>query len=198
MAIKSSWDSSVGLRARRPRTMKQCSVDARSEAQPSHPTMRRGYPSSDWGGAWKKVCLSVYQIVLAVSLLSVVACAGPEPMLRPNAKFQLQGKEAAKLDVAACQQKTEAAGLKPGTGNSSGNVTTGAVLGLISGAAVGASSGLIGGVPGVTIGAAVGGALGVIIGSVAGAYRPLNPDPPYADAVVRCLIEKGYDVSGWQ
>jgi len=136
--------------------------------------------------------------VVMIMCLSLIACAGPEPMLRPNAKFQLQGQEAAKLDVAACQQKSEAAGLKPGTGNRSGNVAAGAMLGLISGAAVGASTGLIGGVPGVTIGAAVGGALGVIIGSVAGAYRPLNPDPPYADAVVRCLIEKGYDVSGWQ
>lgn len=198
MAIKSSWDSSVGLRVRRPRTMKQCSVDARSEAQPSHPTMRRGYPSLDWGEVWKKVCRSVYQIILAVSLLSVVACAGPEPMLRSNAKFQLQGREAAKLDVAACQQKAEAAGLKPGTPNRSGNVAAGAALGLISGAAVGATSGLIGGVPGVTIGAAVGATLGVIIGSVGGAYRPLDPDPPYGDAVVRCLLEKGYDVTGWQ
>ena len=198
MAIKSSWDSSVGLRARRPRTMKQCSVDARSEAQPSHPTMRRGYPSCDCGGRWKKVCVSVYQIVLTMTVLSLVACAGPEPLLRSNAKFLLQGREAAKLDVADCQRKVEAAGLKPGTGNRSGNVAAGAGLGLISGAAVGASSGLIGGVPGVTIGAAVGGALGVIIGSVGGAYKPLEPDPPYADAVVRCLIEKGYDVSGWQ
>lgn len=171
---------------------------ARSEAQPCHPTMRRRYASCDWRGAWKKIGISVYQIVLAVSVLSVVACAGPEPMLRSNAKFQLQGREAAKLEVAACQQKAEAAGLKPGTGSRSGNVAAGAGLGLISGAAVGASSGLIGGVPGVTIGAAVGGVLGVIIGSVGGAYRPLEPDPPYADAVVRCLIEKGYDVSGWQ
>jgi phage tail tape-measure protein len=119
-------------------------------------------------------------------------------MLRSNAKLQLQGREAAKLEVAACQQKAEATGLKPDTGSRSGNVAAGAGLGLISGAAVGASSGLIGGVPGVTIGAAVGGALGVIIGSVGGAYRPLDPDPPYADVVVRCLFEKGYDVSGWQ
>jgi len=137
-------------------------------------------------------------IVVSGVILCLVACAGPEPMLRSNAKFQLQGREAAQLDVAVCQHKVEAAGLKPGTGNRSGNVAAGAGLGLISGVAVGASSGLIGGVTGVVIGTAVGGALGVIIGSVGGAYRPLEPDPPYADAVVGCLIEKGYDVSGWQ
>ena len=137
-------------------------------------------------------------IVIPSLILCLAACAEPEPMLRSNAKFQLQGREAAKLEVIMCQQKAEAAGLKPGTGSRSGNVAAGAGLGLISGAAVGATSGLIGGVPGVTIGAAVGGALGVIIGSVGGAYRPLDPDPPYGDAVVRCLLEKGYDVSGWQ
>jgi outer membrane lipoprotein SlyB len=197
MAIKSSWDSSVGLLARRPRTIRMCSVDARSEVQPSHPTKKR-YARCDWRGTWKRICISAYQLVLVVSVLSAVACAGPEPMLRSNAKVQLQGREAAKLDVAACQHKAEVAGLKPGTGNRSGNVAAGAGLGLISGAAVGASAGLIGGVAGVTIGAAVGGALGVIIGSVGGAYRPLDPDPPYGDAVVRCLIEKGYDVTGWQ
>jgi outer membrane lipoprotein SlyB len=140
----------------------------------------------------------IQSIVIPGLILCFVACAGPEPLLRSNAKFQLQGREAAKLDVAACQQKADAAGLKPGTGNRSGNVAAGAGLGLISGAAVGASSGTIGGLTGVAIGAAVGGVLGVIIGSVGGAYRPLEPDPPYADAVVRCLIEKGYDVSGWQ
>jgi phage tail tape-measure protein len=139
-----------------------------------------------------------HSVVVLLMCLSLAACAGPEPMLRSNAKFQLQGREAAKLEVIMCQQKAEAAGLKPGTGSRSGNVAAGAGLGLISGAAVGASAGLIGGVAGVTIGAAAGGALGVIIGSVGGAYRPLDPDPPYGDAVVRCLIEKGYDVSGWQ
>jgi len=146
----------------------------------------------------KKISRPVCQIVLAVSVLSFAACAGPGPILRSNAKLQMQGREAAKLEVIMCQQKAEAAGLKPDTGSRSGNVAAGAGLGLISGAAVGATSGLIGGVPGVTIGAAAGGALGAIIGSIGGAYRPLDPDPKYADAVVRCLIEKGYEVSGWQ
>jgi outer membrane lipoprotein SlyB len=146
----------------------------------------------------KKISRPVYQIILAVSVLSFAACAGPGPLLKSNAKFQLQGREMAKFEVIICQQKAEAAGLKPSTGGRSGNMATGAGLGLISGAAIGASSGIIGGIPGVTIGAAVGGALGVIIGSVGGAYRPLDPDPAYADAVVKCLSEKGYEVSGWQ
>ena len=139
------------------------------------------------------------RLVIVGVAYGLVACAGgPEPLLKPNAKYQLQGREASKLDVAACQHKAEAAGLKPGTGSRSGNVAAGAGLGLVAGAAVGASSGLIGGAPGVAIGAAVGGTLGAIIGSVGGAYRPLEPDPPYADAVLRCLFEKGYEVQGWQ
>ena len=200
MAIKNSWDGSVELRARRPRTIRMCSVDARSEPQPSHPTMiRRRNHVCDCVVRWKRICVSVQHVVAAVTVLSLVACAGgPEPMLRSNAKLQLQGREAAKLDVAACQKKAEAAGLQPGTSNRSGNVAGGATLGLIGGAAVGASAGIIGGVAGIAIGAAAGGALGAIIGSVGGAYRPLDPDPPYGDAVVRCLFEKGYDVSGWQ
>ena len=56
---------------------------------------------------------------------------------------------------------------------------------------------MIGGATGVAIGAAAGAGLGLIIGLAGGAYRPLEPDPPYADAVVRCLIEQGYEVTGW-
>jgi hypothetical protein len=39
-----------------------------------------------------------------------LARAGPEPLLRSNAKFQLQGQETAKHEVIMCQQKAEAAG----------------------------------------------------------------------------------------
>lgn len=136
--------------------------------------------------------------ILCGLTVAMVACAGPEPMLRSNAKLQLQGREASKLEVAACQHKAETAGLKPGTGNRSGNMASGAVIGLVGGAAVGASAGIIGGAGGVAIGAAAGGGLGLLIGLAGGAYKPLEPDPPYADAVVRCLIEKGYEVTGWQ
>jgi outer membrane lipoprotein SlyB len=133
-------------------------------------------------------------VLLGISLL---ACAGPEPLLRSNAHLQLQGREAAQVDVDACQNKAEDAGLKPGTSRSA-NAAAGGSLGLVAGAAVGAFGGIIGGVTGIAIGAAVGGGLGLIIGVAGGSYKPLEPDSPYADAVVRCLIEKGYEVSGWQ
>jgi hypothetical protein len=137
--------------------------------------------------------------IMAATICSLVACAGiPEPILRSNAKVQLQGREASRLDVALCQQKAEAAGLNPGAGSRSGNMAAGAGLGLVAGAAVGASSGLIGGVTGVAIGAAAGAGLGLLIGVVGGAYKPLEPDEPYANVVLRCLFEKGYEVTGWE
>jgi hypothetical protein len=146
------------------------------------------------GANWTFVCNSI-----AVIIVSLVGCAGvPEPILRSNAKVQLQGHEISKLDVATCQQKAEAAGLKPGTGSRSGNMAAGAGLGLVAGGAVGASTGMIGGAPGVAIGAAAGAGLGLLIGVVGGAYKPLEPDEAYASVVLGCLFEKGYEVTGWE
>lgn len=133
-------------------------------------------------------------LVLVSSLAA--ACAGPEPLLRSNKQLQLYGKEVAQEEIDACRQNAERTGLRPGVSRT-GNAAAGGVLGLTVGGAVGASAGLIGGGAGVVIGTAVGGGLGLVVGLVGGAYKPLVPEPPYADAVVRCLIEKGYEVSGW-
>ncbi|OQW62335.1 MAG: hypothetical protein BVN29_19630 [Nitrospira sp. ST-bin5] len=135
--------------------------------------------------------------VAVILLLSFGACAAPGPVLRSNKHLQLSGKEGAEQDISACQDKAERAGLKSGV-NRSGSIASGGVLGLIIGAAGGASAGLIGGGAGVVIGAAAGGGLGLIGGLAAGAYKPVDPDPAYADVVVRCLIGKGYEVSGWE
>lgn len=139
-----------------------------------------------------------HRFLVFVLLMSITACAGPEPLLRSNKHLQLYGKQMAQQDIDACRQKVEEAGLRPGVYQQSGNAATGAVLGLTLGGAIGASAGVIGGITGVAIGAVAGGGLGMIIGLVGGAYKPLVPDPPYADAMVRCLSEKGYEVSGWQ
>jgi hypothetical protein len=140
---------------------------------------------------------SMCRIVAVLLLLSLGACAAPEPLLRSNKHLQLTGKEAAQQDIEACEAKAERAGLRSGV-NRTGSAAKGAVLGMIIGAAGGASAGLIGGGAGVVIGAAAGGGLGLITGLAAGAYGPTSPDPGYADAVVHCLIEQGYEVSGWQ
>ncbi len=136
------------------------------------------------------------RLILPMLIVSLIGCAGPEPLLRSNKHLQLYGKQMGRQDIEACQRQAEEAGLRPGV-HRTGNAAAGAGLGVTLGAAIGASAGLIGGGVGVAIGAAAGGGLGLMIGLVGGAYKPLVPDPPYADAVVRCLIEKGYEVSGW-
>jgi hypothetical protein len=145
----------------------------------------------------EKVGTHLWQRMVGVAVLvGLVGCAGPEPLLRSNKHLQLYGKHMGQQDVEACQRQAERAGLHPGV-HRIGNTAAGGALGLTLGGAIGASAGLIGGAAGVAIGAAAGGGLGLIVGLVGGAYKPLVPDPPYADAVVRCLIEKGYEVSGW-
>jgi hypothetical protein len=137
------------------------------------------------------------QLIGVALLVSLTACATPEPLLRSNKHLQLYGRQMAQQEIEACRKKTEAAGLHPGV-YQSWNAGRGAILGATLGGAMGASAGVVGGLPGVTIGAAAGAGLGLIIGLAGGTYMYLEPDPPYADAMVRCLTEKGYDVKGWE
>jgi hypothetical protein len=134
-------------------------------------------------------------LFVVVSFLA--ACAGPEPLLQSNKQLQLYGREKARYEIDVCRRKVEATGVGTGV-YQSGNAATGAVLGMTLGGAVGASAGVIGGLPGVAIGAASGAGLGLVIGLVGGTFKPLVPDPPYADAVEKCLREKGYEVRGWE
>lgn len=136
-------------------------------------------------------------VVLCVLAVVLTACAGPEPLLKSNKQLQLYGRERARQEIDVCRRKVEATGVGSGV-HQSGNAATGAVLGMTLGGAVGASAGVIGGFPGIAIGAASGAGLGLVIGMVGGTFKPLVPDAPYADAVAKCLTEKGYEVSGWE
>ncbi|MBX3301448.1 MAG: hypothetical protein KF693_04470 [Nitrospira sp.] len=137
------------------------------------------------------------RLIGLVLLLSVAACAGPQPTLRSNKQLHLYGRQIAQQAIESCQKQVERTGLHPGV-HQSANAATGAVLGLTLGGAVGASAGIIGGLPGVTIGAAAGSGLGLVIGLLGGTFKPLEPEPPYADAVESCLKDKGYEVSSWE
>jgi len=140
---------------------------------------------------------SLQRLIAMLLFLAVSACTGPQPTLRSNKQLHMYGRQVAQQEIAACQQRAERSGLQHGTTQST-NAATGAVLGLTLGGAVGASAGVVGGLPGIAIGAAAGSGLGFIVGSLGGTFKPLEPDPPYADAVTRCLKDKGYEVSGWE
>jgi hypothetical protein len=137
------------------------------------------------------------RLIGIILLLTVTACSGPQPILRSNKQLHVYGKEMAQQEIEVCKAKVEKDGVRPGV-HQSANAATGAVLGLTLGGAAGASAGIVGGLPGIAIGAAAGSALGLTVGLLGGTFKPLEPDPPYADAVTKCLKEKGYDVSGWE
>ena len=140
---------------------------------------------------------SLQRLIGMLLLLAVSACTGPQPTLRSNKQLHMHGRQVAQQEIASCQQRAEQSGLQHGT-NQSTNAATGAVLGLTLGGAVGASAGVVGGLPGIAIGAAAGSGLGFIVGLLGGTFKPLEPDSPYADAVTKCLKDKGYEVSGWE
>ena len=94
-----------------------------------------------------KASRSSFCLIFLVTI-GLVACAGPEPILKSNTRVQLYGKDQAARDAAVCGEKAERAGLQHGT-NRSGNAGAGATLGIVGGAAVGASAGLIGGPTGI-------------------------------------------------
>ncbi|MBX3335717.1 MAG: hypothetical protein KF876_16420 [Nitrospira sp.] len=137
------------------------------------------------------------RLIVGMLLLTVTACTGPQPVLRSNKQLHVQGRQVAQQAIDACQRKVTRSGLRPGVYQSA-NAAFGAVLGMIVGGATGASAGMVGGLPGITIGAVAGSALGLVIGSLGGTFKPLEPEPPYAEAVESCLKEKGYEVSGWE
>jgi outer membrane lipoprotein SlyB len=141
--------------------------------------------------AWKWLMVCVLPI-------SLIACTGPQPTLRSNKQLHMYGAEVAQQEIDACLRKIERAGLEAGDHGRSTNVATGAVLGMVIGGATGASAGMWGGLPGIAIGAAAGSGLGLILGAAGGRFKPLEPDLPYADAVTKCLKDKGYEVSGWE
>ena len=97
--------------ARATRGLRRPSLDARSRAQPHHLASSECHPDEKKEGEGLR---KFQDIVISGLILCLAACAGPEPMLRSNAKFQLQGREASKLEVAACQSKAEAAGGETG------------------------------------------------------------------------------------
>ena len=133
---------------------------------------------------------------LCLALL-LAACAGPKPVLYPNAHLQSVGKDAAEQDVEACRQLAESAAAEEDAGKS-GHVAKSTAMGAGVGAASGAVGGAISGAAGKgsLIGAASGAVWGLLMGLFSGGSS--QPAQAYTNFVNRCLQDKGYEVTGWQ
>jgi Glycine-zipper domain len=127
--------------------------------------------------------------------LSLSACAGPRPILYPNAHFQQVGESQAKQDIEACSEMAKAAGATPSQGKT-GQVAGSTAVGGGIGAAAGAVGGAIIGRPGV--GAMIGAAGGATGGLLRGLFRKSPPSEAFKQFVNRCLNERGYESVGWE
>lgn len=133
--------------------------------------------------------------VIAIALAGVIlgACAGPAPVLYPNAHYLRVGESRADSDIAACRDMAEAAGAGPHSDDA--GVAGSTVRGGATGAATGALGGAIAGDAGR--GAAVGAAVGATVGFLGGLFRPRYLSSVHMRFVERCLRDRGYDVVGW-
>ncbi len=132
--------------------------------------------------------------VLLMLVVSLVGCAGPKPVLYPNAHYKQVGSDAAEADIAACREMAEKAGAEQGKGRAVDTAKNAAISGGI-GAAAGAVGGAIVGAAGS--GSAVGAASGVVWGLLGSWFRTSDPGEAYKHFVNRCLAERGYEPMGW-
>jgi len=126
--------------------------------------------------------------------LTVAGCAGPEPVLYPNAHLRTVGQAQAERDIAECQELAEAAGADGAQGRAEA-----AAKGTAAGGAIGGASGAAGGavVGAAGRGAAVGAASGATGGLLRSLFKSSGPSPAYRNFVDRCLAERGYQPVGW-
>jgi hypothetical protein len=130
-----------------------------------------------------------------VCIASIVGCAGPKPILYPNAHYQSVGQERVDEDIAECRELAEKAGATPGKGKA-GQVAKNTAISTGIGAAGGAVGGAIVGAAGT--GSAIGAASGLVWGLLSSLIRSPQPSQAYTGYVDRCLKEKGYDPTGWE
>jgi hypothetical protein len=131
---------------------------------------------------------------LVIGCIHLVSCAGPQPVLYPNAHFQEVGKDLADEDVAACEALAEDYVSKSNAGGKvAGQTAVGGAIGAAGGAVGGAIAGNVG------IGAAIGAAVGATQGFLQGLFGASRsePSPAYQNFVNRCLKERGYEPMGW-
>jgi Glycine-zipper domain len=132
-----------------------------------------------------------------VIALLAAGCSTARPILYPNPHYKEVGLETAQHDVQACRALAHDAGASESRGwggDVAGSTALGAGVGAASGAVGGAVVGAAG--SGSAIGAASG-ATASLLYSLLGLRRS-RPSDAYVNFVNQCLVDRGYQVTGWQ
>jgi hypothetical protein len=133
-----------------------------------------------------------------VALAAAIAfgCAGPKPILYPNAHYQSVGERVAQSDIEGCRKRADAAGANRDpskVARTARNTAAGGAIGGAAGAAGGAVIGHAG--RGAGVGAASGAAAALMRSLIF--QRPTTSHAHIA-YVERCLQDLGYEPVGWQ
>ena len=133
-------------------------------------------------------------IVLATAM--ALGCAGPKPILYPNAHYQRVGESVAQSDIEGCRVAADAAGA-----NRDPDKVTRAARSAAAGGAIGGAAGAAGGA--VVGHAGRGAGVGAASGAAAALMRSLlfqrkTTSQAHISYVNRCLQDLGYEPVGWQ
>jgi hypothetical protein len=123
-------------------------------------------------------------------------CAGPKPILYPNAHYQRVGESVAQSDIEGCRVAADAAGA-----NRDPSQVTQAARSAAAGGAIGGAAGAAGGAVvgragrGAGVGAASGAAAALMRWML---FRRPTTSQAHINYVDRCLQDLGYEPVGWQ
>jgi hypothetical protein len=134
--------------------------------------------------------------LVALAAAMAFGCAGPKPVLYPNAHYQSVGERVAQSDIEGCRAMADAAGA-----NRDPSKVSRAARNTMAGGAIGGAAGAAGGA--VVGRAGRGAAVGAASGAAATLVRTLLFQRPttseaHISYVNRCLEDRGYEPVGWQ
>jgi hypothetical protein len=134
--------------------------------------------------------------VVAIVAAMAFGCAGPKPVLYPNAHYQSVGERVAQSDIEGCRERADAAGANRDPSKVSRTARSAAAGGAIGGAAGAAGGAVVGHAGrGAGVGAASGAAAALMRSLIFQRSTTSHAHIAYVD---RCLQDLGYEPIGWQ
>ena len=149
-----------------------------------------------------------WMATLLAVFMALGGCAAQRPVVADDARARHAGQETVQQDIDECIALAKRGAPASGSGGAAaGRTATGVAVGAGTGAAVGGAGGAAAGAVygnagrGAATGAAGGAAAGATAGLIRGLFawsRTRDPQPANANAVERCLRNRGYEPVGWE